>query len=272
MQIVLILAAVFVAYELVTQRQVISALTGSAPGTVASSGGSSTPLPAYQIVQGSGGLSSSQTAEWQGVQASNQALNFVPVVGPALSAAASAITSVLMAASKKRAAQATSENSAVAAAIPGWDKAVNQIIAAYNAGQISATEVESFLACPQSNDSSVVSGQGLLWVNFWNECGPRVQPGRNGCKSGAVVQASTATFCGGTTYGASCCVAYDDLKNSCVNMLRAVNQAETSPGSAQSAKVLSIFASKYGGINRPGYTVTFQKPTPVASVGSLFNL
>ena len=60
-------------------------------------------------------------------------------------------------------------------------------------------------------------------------------------------------------YGASCCVGYDNLDNSSIYMLQALAKAEASPGTPQSAKVVAVFASKYGGINRPQYTVTFRK-------------
>ena len=94
-------------------------------------------------------------------------------------------------------------------------------------------------------------------MNFWNEVGPQIQPGRNACKSGTVVQnKSGPSYCGTSGYGAACCVGYDDLDNSNINMKYAVNHAANT-GKATPASILPVFASKYGGINRPGYTVTF---------------
>lgn len=134
----------------------------------------------------------------------------------------------------------------MAQAVPGWDQAVTQIVNAYNNGQLTAAQV----------------GQAIdaIWQNYWSEVGPQIQPGRNGCQSGQVTQPSTVSFCGGTTYGAACCVGYDDLKNSNNNMKFAVQQADNT-GKPTPAAILAVFASKYGGINRPAYTVTFIRPS-----------
>jgi cytoskeletal protein RodZ len=263
MEALLILAGLFVLYEVMAQQRTIAALTQNQTQAGTSS---ALPLPAYQTVAPAS--SNATQEESSATSAVSVGLNFIPVAGPAISAAFNILAGGLIAASAKRAAEAKNENAAVAAAVPGWDKAVAQVVAAYNAGQIAAGDVEQFLACPQSNDPTVISGQGLLWKNFWNECGPQVQPGRNGCQNGTTVQPSSVSYCGGTTYGASCCVAYDDLKNSCVAMLEALNKAEAQPGVAQNATVLAVYASKYGGVNRPAYTVTFKKPA-AASVLAL---
>src|SRR5271166_5533183 len=238
---VLIIVGLFVVYELMNQGNVLNSLTANQSSQNAPL---SQPLPGYTEVQGTdtGVSAGAQSA----IQASNAALNFIPVVGPAISAVASLVAGSLIKASAARAAAARSENAAVGAAVPGWDAALDQVISNYNAGKIQASDVQQFLAVPQSNDTSVASGQGLLWVNFWKEVGPQVQPGRNGCQSGSVVQGQTS-FCGGTTYGAGCCVAYDDLKNSSVNVLRALNQTEAT-GAPVKASILIVVASKYGGV------------------------
>ena len=265
MQALLILVGLFAVYEILVSRQQITALTSTSASAAASANAPLTqPLPTYQEVSSSNQGAAGNVALNVNITSAAVALNFVPIIGPALSAAFSVIAGGLMKASAQRAAQARNENQAVGAAIPGWDAALNQVVANYNAGKIQAGDVEQFLAVPQVNDSTVVSGKGLLWVNFWNEVGPQVQPGRNGCQSGAVTQPANVSFCGGKTYGAGCCVAYDDLKNSSVNVLRALNQTEAS-GQPVQAQIFAVVASKYGGINRPAYTVTLQKPGPVVS-------
>lgn len=181
--------------------------------------------------------------------ASSSALQAVPVVG----AAVGLIAGVLIAASKKRAQEATSENSAVAAAVPGWDAAIASIVANYNAGAIDASGVQQLLQTALSN--------------YWQECSAQIQPGRNGCNSGAncppVTGAVSAnsTNEGGNNYcsgniGAACCVGCADLNLSTSNMNYAVNQAQQS-GKSISAFVQVVYASKYGGVNRPAYAVTF---------------
>jgi hypothetical protein len=164
----------------------------------------------------------------------------IPIVGSAINT----LIGFFAAQSAKRASEARDENSAVAQAVPGWDQAVTYIVNAYNAGQISSSGV----------------GQALdaIWQQYWSEVGPVIQPGRNACQSGAVTQQTGVSFCGGA-YGAACCVGYDSLKNSNVNMKYAVQQADNS-GKPTPASILPVFASKYGGINRPGYTVTFIRP------------
>jgi hypothetical protein len=179
--------------------------------------------PSGVVIQGSGTLDAAQQNEFAVVQASNTALNAIPVVGPAVAAVANVLTSSLKAASAARAKQATTENAAVALAVPGWDQAIAQIVAAYNNGGLSASQTVT------------------------------------------LTQPSGVSFCGGTTYGAACCVGYDDLKNSNNNMVYAVNQAANT-GKPTPAVILAVFASKYGGINRPQYTVTF---TPFVATGGL---
>jgi len=269
MNAILILGGLFLLYEFLMQQQQIARLT---------QGGSTAaplPLPGYQSVSaqiagntamiGSGVAVGLQGAQ-MGLSAAGSSLaGAVPIVG----AAFSAIFGALMAASAKRAAQARNENSAVVQGVLGWDKGVAQVVAAYNAGQLTLAEVQQFLMAPQVTDN-VPSGQGALWTMFWQEVGPQVQPGRNGCHSGADTQPPAVSFCtGNKAYGAGCCVAYDDLKNSSIALLKAAAQADANPGTAVSAQTFSVYASKYGGVNRPGYTVTFKKP---AATQSLFGL
>lgn len=191
------------------------------------------------------GLQATQTALSSAASAGSSvaqgALKALPIVGAAIAS----IISIFSAQSAKRAAQARNENSAVAQAVPGWDAFIAAIANAYNQGQITAAQAKT--------------GIDAAWKNFWAETGPQIQPGRNGCQSGGVTQPSNVSFCGGKTYGAACCVGYDDLKNSNNNMKAAIDQTEKS-GKPSPAIILPVFASKYGGINRPQYTITFIRP------------
>jgi hypothetical protein len=187
------------------------------------------------------------------------ALKLVPVAGPAISAAFSILTSTLLAASVARAKAAKTENSAVAAAVPGWDAAIAAIAAAFNNGSISYTQAQTAFAMALSN--------------YWAEVTPVIQSGRNGCNGGAscpgVPNASSAqvTNEGGNNYcsgniGAACCVGCADLNLSTSNLNWAVAQASKTL-QTQSAFVQQVFASKYGGVNRAAYQVIFTPiPTP----------
>lgn len=170
----------------------------------------------------------------------------IPIIG----IAAGVILDQLMAASAKRRQQAQSENQAVGAAIPGWDQAITQIVNGYNGGSLSAAQAKNYI--------------DVIWQNYWSEVGPVIQPGRNGCQSGQVQQPQGVSFCGGS-YGAACCVGYDDLLNSGNNVKYALEQTDQN-GKPMPASILPIFASKYGGVNRQGYTVTVARPAPTFAI------
>lgn len=191
-------------------------------------------------------LGSSALQVTSSLAAGSSLASAIPIAG----AAFSALISAFAAASAKRAKQATNENTAVTQAIPGWDASVTQIVNAYNTGQISAGQVEQAL--------------DAIMQNYFAETGPQIQPGRNGCQSGSISKEQADSQypgmaqCSGS-WGAACCVGYADLWNGVNNMLYAVNQADSS-GKPSSAIIPAVFASKYGGANRPSYTVTFIRP------------
>jgi len=257
----LIIGGLFAVYEVLRLQM---AQNGGTSGT----GGSG--VSGYsESVSNATGADPAKNAEWQGVQASNQALNFIPVVGPALSAVASAITSALKGASMKRAKEAVSENQAVVAGVQGWDAAVAAIAKGYNNGDLTGDNVLGMLASPQTQRVGLTSGaSGLLWSNYWSEVSPQIQPGRNGCKSGTVAHDPKVSMCGGKVYGAACCVGYDNLDNSQLYLAQAVVMAEqTGKGTGN---VVQVFASKYGGVNRSAYTVTFTRPNAITSTTKSF--
>lgn len=255
MEIVLILGAVFVLYELVTNQQVIGVLTGAVNGTPSAI----IAPPVARNVAAQSGPQQDEAAAAAGIGAS---LNFVPVVGPVLSAAFSAIAGGLIKASAARAAAARNENMAVAAGVPGWDQAVSQIVAAYNSGSVSVSEAIQLLQMAMSN--------------YWNEVTPQIQSGRNGCSGGGscpgpanpnssmnTATTAPASYCGGSI-GAACCVGCANLALGTSNMIYAVTQVDAT-GVSMRALIPQVFASKYGGTNRAQYFVTFIKPTPATS-------
>ena len=278
----ILIAGLFALYEVLTH-----------PGILSGMGASSSTATA-PVIQGGQGYSFQQATDLGPSQtettligtgiASGAALGTTAAVsggliagGSALSIAlpgigvvAAAIFGALMAASAKRAAEARSENAAVAKEIPQWDAGVRQIVAAYNSGQITMAEAAYGLGTPRTGQ------QGVLWQAYWNVVGPQIQPGRNGCKSGTVDQGDVS-FCGGNaatvnsrTYGAACCVGYDNLDVGSLYLVTALKQADANPGMPVTSKAVpTVYASKYGGINRPGYNVVFKKP---AAAQSLFHL
>jgi hypothetical protein len=259
MAIVLILAGVFVLYELVTNQQVIGSLSSALTGTQSSSVAAVAPPPAMNVAA-QGGQQQTEAAEAAGVGAS---LNFVPVVGPVLSAAFSAIAGGLIKASAARAAAAKNENTAVAAGVPGWDQAVSQIVAGYNSGSITLAQTIQLLQ--------------MALTNYWNEVTPQIQSGRNGCSGGSscpgpanpnssmnTATTAPASYCSGSI-GAACCVGCANLHLGTSNMMYAVTQVDAT-GASMRALIPQVFASKYGGTNRAQYMVTFTKPTPASSI------
>jgi hypothetical protein len=99
----------------------------------------------------------------------------------------------------------------------------------------------------------------------------KIQPGRNGCNNGANCppsvnpssDSSTATvaaanYCSGSI-GAACCVGCADLALSVSNLQWAVKQVAKT-GQPQTAFIQTVFASKYGGANRPAYLVNLTPP------------
>lgn len=242
-----------------------------APLTAAQISASIAQGTALTATEASQGIALAQQGTQAGLLASNlsgstasEISSAIPIVG----AAVSLVASVLIAQSQKRAKEAQNENQAVANGVPGWDAAVSQIVAGYNNGTLSVANVQALLATVMSN--------------FWNETGPQIQPGRNGCNSGAncadgetytanAIRTGEGGFSGGPNLGgycsgnigAACCVGCVNLQLSADNMSWAVAQADRS-GTATSAYVTPVDASKYGGVNRAAYTVIFTPFVPMA--------
>jgi hypothetical protein len=165
------------------------------------------------------------------------------------------IFSALWSAHEARAKAATSENQAVNAAVAGWDSAMRQINAAYNSGA----------ATPQQ----CVDAVNRVMQNFWAEVGPMIQSGRNGCSSGMACPPYAG--CSGSI-GAACCVGCYDLEGDTKPAtLQASDGGFGTPilfGSKGTVVAISqgggvvayqaVYGSKYGGVNRPGYNMTWR--------------
>lgn len=190
--------------------------------------------------------------------ASSTVSQSIPIVGAAIGA----IAGVFIAQSQQRAKQAVSENQAVAAAIPGWDAFIKAIVANYNNGSINSNGVTQLLDQAMSN--------------YWSEVTPQIQPGRNGCSGGsncptsanpnsggATATTASSTYCSGDI-GAACCVGCSDLALSVANLKWTATTVDKTGGPGV-AFVQLVSASKYGGVNRPSYTVTFIRPVNNAS-------
>ena len=267
----ILIAGLFVLYEVLTHSGAVGSIGSVAPSSpyVPPSNASQTMLGSMPIY--SPNEPTAQSAVGSGansIVASGQGF----VQGGPVGAIVAGVTSLiggLSAAHKLRMQEAQTENGAVVLGVQGWDQGVKQTVAAYNAGSITYNDALSMLATPRTG------GFGKLWQFYWEEVGPKVQPQRNGCKSGTVQQDPSKSFCGGNSasagmaYGAGCCVGYDNLDVGSSYIVAALQQAEANPGRSITSKTVpTVYSSKYGGVNRQGYSVTFRKPV----TSSLFGL
>jgi hypothetical protein len=212
-------------------------------------------IPPSQTFSGAGANQEEDQALNAGANAVSTGLQYIPVVGKALASAFTSIYNSIMAGHIQRTKEAKDENSSLTAAVPQWDKDIKTIVQGYNSGGLSAAQVVQLF--------------GVARANYWAITGPHIQPGRNGCQTGSIPkdvadkQFPGMKQCTGD-WGAACCVCYADLDNSFNNMKAALAITEKS-GKAATANILAVFPSKYGGISRPAYTVTFKKNVSVFS-------
>jgi hypothetical protein len=181
--------------------------------------------------------------------------------GP-IGAAAGALVGLIagfMAGHELRKKQAKNENAAVNLGVPGFDQGLRQLQQTYKAGQISAADVQK--------------GVSVLLNNFWQEVAPNIQPGRNGCNSGASCPADTSASgrqpCQGNI-GAACCVGCYPLTESITGpsgVLAALAGQSSAKNGPTTAEIMAVGASKYGTSYRAPYTLDFTPPaTPASSV------
>ena len=193
--------------------------------------------------------------EQQGLQDAqnmiSSGLSAIPVVGGAVSGIFNSIAGGMLKAHQLRLQQAKSENQALNNFLPGWDRDIATVAAKYNRGLISANEA---LALFEAS-----------WNMFWAEITPHIQPGRNGCQSGANIPEGGVTHCYGD-WGAACCVGGADIRPSITDLKHAIVATERT-GQPASATIRQVFGSKYGGAARGAYTVSLQSPGR-SSIGS----
>jgi hypothetical protein len=218
--------------------------SGSAPGLI-----TPPPLGGYgQIAVGGSMVDDIGTHE--GLQLAGNALNAVPVVGPALSQAFDAIAGGLLKAHEQRKREAVDENSASAKGVAQVDQAIAAAFNNLNAGRITPAQAAYLL------------DQG--WAQYWGIVGNHIQPGRNGCQNGTALPAYTGggvgslqsiayTGCSANNpqqYGAACCIGMT-LKAAIANAKWAlVNRGRAAP-------IPKIYANKYGFPGRANYTVVY---------------
>jgi hypothetical protein len=164
--------------------------------------------------------------------------------------ALSLLTGDLIGGMQKRAKEATDENTAENIAVAGFDSDLKTIQQAVNNGTITLNEAIQAVAVARSN--------------FWASVTPHIQPGRNGCSSGAACPANIDQlphYCSGNI-GGSCCIGCSDIQKSINNVLAVLNAG------GGTAEILTVYGnSKYGSNTRPGYTLAFNyKSTPTAGI------
>ncbi len=157
-----------------------------------------------------------------------------------------AIAGALFAAHEQRLKQATDENSAVNLGVAGFDRDIASVGGAVNAKQITIVQALPLLA--------------TIKANYWALVAPHIQPGRNGCQSGAACPGGQVggkgcttgqCKCGGSIGGA-CCVGCCNINGSIANII-ALYQS----GRSGSAEICHVFGSKYGATDRPTYQFTY---------------
>jgi len=166
----------------------------------------------------------------------------------------------LMSAHEQRASEAKDENSAMNIGVQGFDSDLKTVQAAFNSGQIGA--------------SDAIQAVQVLMQNYWALVTPHIQPGRNGCSGGANCPSSVpngAAYCQGNI-GAACCVGCGNLEisiNAPDGVIAAINGQSTSPGGKNTADIMKVTGSKYGGQTRNAYTISFQQTGTAAAVSSI---
>jgi hypothetical protein len=161
-----------------------------------------------------------------------------PIIGAAVGAIA-AIGAMLLAAHEQRKKAATDENSAMNLGVRGWDNDIRVINTAFRSKQLDPQSAIKFLR--QITD------------HYWQLVTPHIQSGRNGCGSGtSCSNPPYTTKCSGNN-GAACCVGCVDLVWS---RDMAINAIQAGGGDAL---VTKVFGSKYGGVQRDEYTLTWRQ-------------
>lgn len=185
------------------------------------------------------GIVNSESAASQGATGIAAA---APVIGAAIGAIAAIATSLLQA-HQARLTGATNENQAVDQWVPVFDSFVSQIVGAYNARQISASQCAQ--ACQQFDQAlynkfrSFVGQPGTKWTDSVGQAGQ--------CNSNCT---------------AACCVYWQDL-SVVLNDISYVLGFPTGKWGAGDPRISGrtvtapkVYPSKYSSYSRASYTVT----------------
>lgn len=152
------------------------------------------------------------------------------------------IISGLLGGHARRAAQAKNENAAMNYAVQDFDAGLKAVNAAFNAGEISSDTAIQYLEQIENA--------------FWSDI-QKYQIAAVPCAACVAGNGSVADFSshGGTTCNkqctAGCCVGCNDVRCGVDNCIAAVQAG------GGTAAIPEVFASKYGGVSRAGYVLTW---------------
>ena len=166
------------------------------------------------------------------------------------------LISGLLAGHELRAKQARNENSAVNIGVSGFDSDLRKVQSTFKSGQISSADV--------------LQAAQTVMQGYWTVVVPQIQPGRNGCSSGA--SCNNYSYPAGTQpckgdIGAACCVGCYQLGPGIFGpngvLAAAQGQSQSSSG-PYTAEIPKVSPSGYGTAARGAYTLDFT-PTAAAS-------
>lgn len=183
----------------------------------------------------------------------------IPIIGAGI-AVVTAVIAGLWSAHDARAKAAKAENAAINSAVSTWDQGMQAIFAAANSSD--ATQ----------NISGAQAAQLVqqLLQTFWQKMAPLIGP--KGTADNSNLGVNCGTYVAGVTQPcspghpcsssctATCCVGCNDLWPS---SLEAIRVLESPTGG--SVNVCTVYSSKYGASQRPGYTLTYKPPTITAA-------
>jgi hypothetical protein len=180
-------------------------------------------------------------------------------IGAAVGAVVGLIGAML-AAHAVRAKQAKGENSAMNIGVQGFDSDLKQINAALKAGTIDSS-------------GALQAAQQVIMAGYWAIVNGQIQPGRNGCNTGASCPPPAPAGknpCTGNI-GAACCVGCFDLALSMTNpdgVYAAIQGSSSASGGPYTSNITQVYGSGYGGAARSAYSLDWTPPAAAASGSS----
>jgi len=186
----------------------------------------------------------------------NAAMTGGPIA--AAGATAGAIFGSLWQGHQLRMAQAKDENSATNIGVAGFDSDIRLVNAQYNAGMIDVQT--AILALQQT------------FVQYWIITNKYIQPGRNGCCSGATCQGAQSVLQSGKQpctgdIGAACCIGCAPLYYSLYAQGSEVGIDPSggigaitvlAQGGNRASTVFTVYGSSYGAQTRNSYTLQWK--------------